>query len=396
MSKVKKITAIVLFLIIVIAELTTVSLAEYVTVTDENLNEAFQNFTESESNEDNYTISMENNTIIVEKDGETFTLNYDLTDKPTFTYEVSIETGMSYEEFETQTDNLTLPRLGYLAVTNIQGIEFEDSSMYFILTYCESILKGAYTSESTYVIVDDLNLEDGVTIEKTDDTNTIYTSEFGERVMEYVNALYAETQTVEDSEYIDSYEMSIEKQDIDEESCKLVATLSVNTDADFSQIEEYVKRLEDSVTPDITEEEADYAITLKVGQKCKFESNEEIIGYELYGGYVEISEDKSEITAVEAGTTVAYLYVGDANTRKSIYITIEENESDEELDAITLKLDETVKEESNDDNEEDGTVTPEPELPNAGVHNVVFAVIIAFVIFVIVNGLKLRKYKDIE
>ena len=38
---------------------------------------------------------------------------------------------MIYKDFKTQTDNLILPMIGYIAVANIQGVEFEDASAYF-------------------------------------------------------------------------------------------------------------------------------------------------------------------------------------------------------------------------------------------------------------------------
>ena len=298
--------------------------ATAVTVTDKNLIEAFQKYVSSNANEENYKISVSNNAIDITVDNERYTLNYDLTDEPTFSLEVPIQKGMSYDDFKKKTDNLILSSLGYVAVANIQGVEMEDASTYFLLSYLSNALNGSFSSENSYVIVDDLNLSDGVTIEKTDDSKTIYTSEFGDRVIEYVNAKYPETQTISDSEEINSFVMTIEKKDITETSCKLVSTLSVNLDADFSKIEKVNEGIKDSfVNNDITKDNADYVIALKVGQKCKIETNEKITGYELYGGYVEIDEETTKITAIKAGEANGYFYIGDE--KKSFYIIGERN-----------------------------------------------------------------------
>lgn len=150
-----------------------------VAVTDENLNSALQKFVSSDTNENNYKITVSDNIIKIAADGKSYTLNYDLTDKPTFTFEIPIEQGMSYANFEEQTDNLILPMIGYIAVANIQGVELEDSSAYFLMSYLGNALNGSWSSENSYVIIDDTNMSDGVTIDKDEsDTKTIYSSEF--------------------------------------------------------------------------------------------------------------------------------------------------------------------------------------------------------------------------
>lgn len=336
----KRIFLSFLFIIFIFVSLCiNISCAISVPVTDENLNEALQKFVSSEANEENYNISISNNFINVIVDNENYTLSYDLTDKPTFSMELPIQKGISYEEFEKKTENLILPMLGYVAVANIQGVEIEDASVYFLFSYLGSALKGSFSSENSYIIVDDLNFSEGVTIEKTDNPKTIYTSEFGDRVIEYVNNMYKEKKSISDPEGINSYLLTIEKSDTTDTSCKLVSTLSVNNDADFSKISEYVNEIKEPYDS-ITSENADYKITLKVGQKCKIESSEEFHGYETYMSCVEIDTNLDEITAIKAGTTKGYIYVGDK--KKTIYITVEENKGNETLETIILKLDNTT------------------------------------------------------
>ncbi len=404
MLKNKNILITILLFTAILIQLNTTCFATFIPVTDENLTDTFEKFESSEANKDNYNISVSNNVINITIDNENYVLNYDLTDKPTFSFELPIEKGMSYEEFKKQTDNLILPMLGYIAVANIQGVEFEDASIYFLLSYLESSFNGSLDSNNSYIIIDDLNTEDGTIIE-SNNQNTIYTSEFGDRVIEYVNAIYPETQNISDAKGANSYVFTVEKQDMTETSCKLVATLTVNTDADFSKLKEIVDSF---IYSDITKENADYTITLKVGQKCKIKTTEKITGHGLYNGScVEFTNDYSEITAIEVGEAKGYLYIGEE--KKSIYITVEENTGNETLETITLTIgkipetitpnepvqEETVTQEQNNNKDKDNTVAT-TELPKAGLNNIMFFIIAGLVIFIIVIGINFKKYRDIR
>lgn len=228
-------------------------------VTEKNLEETFEKFISSNSNKENYKISVTNNTINIIEDDETYILYYDLTNKPSFSLEIPIQKGMSYDEFKEKTDNFMLPMLSYIAVANIQGVDFEDSSAYFLMSYLGNALNGSGSSENSYVIVDDTNMSDGITIDKDEnDTKTIYVSEFGERVMEYVNYIYKDKQIIKDSfEGINSYEFIIEKKEETNTSCKLVSTLNVNLDADFSKLNGYadLKMIDSNKKNETTEED---------------------------------------------------------------------------------------------------------------------------------------------
>lgn len=404
-----------LFLVLVIL-CTNICYATVVTVTDENLKDALQKFSSSEANEENYNITVSNNSIIMSANNETYTLKYDLSNKPTFTFEIPIEKGMSYDDFKKRTDNLMLPMVGYIAVTNIQGVAVEDASAYFLFSYLGSAFNGSFLfdSSNSYMIIDDTI--EGVTIE-SDNPNAIKVSEFEERVMEYVNALYPETQSISDTEGINSYTLTVERKDTTETSCKLVSTLSVNLDADFSKIIGYTQQMEDSfMNNGITKENADLVVTLKVGQKCKLESTEKITGYAFSGSdCVEINDDKTELTGTKVGKKNGYLYIGEE--QKTIYITVEENTSNETLETITLKIDsssgnsginteepkeeqkeeskEEVKQESYKTTPTDNTVVSS-KLPQTGSNNAILFIIIALVVLVIFIRINLTKYNDVR
>lgn len=391
----KKILSSCLCLIFLEVIFLNISNAVGIEVTREKLTKALQEFVTSESNDADYEIKVEQNIINITIDNENYVLKYDLTDKPTFTLEIPVKKGDSYDEFEKKTDKFYLPMLGYLAVANVQGVKFEDSKAYFLFSYIENF-NGSYSSEGGYWVVDDLNMSEGVTVVKNDNPKTIYTSEFGDRVMEYVNYLYKETQIATDAKEINSYTMTIEKIDITDTSCKLVSTLIVNPEADFTKINGYMEKIEGSfMNNDITKDNADYYIRLKVGQKCNVESNEKLAGYELYGGCVEIDTDAARITAIEEGNANGYLYIGDE--KKSFYIAVEKNEENNTLETITLNI-EKLSDNKKNEKEDDINKLPDIEkLPETGKNKneviIILYIIIGFGSIALINILLSYKKK---
>lgn len=420
MQKIRKITLLILNILVLNSLFSNCyATAITVTVTKENLNASLQEFVSSGANENNYKITVSDNIITIVVDGKSYTLNYNLTEKPKFTLEIPIEKGMSYKDFKTQTDNLILPMIGYVAVANIQGVGFEDASAYFLMSYLGNALNGSWSSENSYVIIDDTNMSEGVTIDRDEsDTKTIYASEFGERVMEYVNATYKDKQTITDATSgINTYEWDIERKDVTETSCKLVSTLSVNVNADFSKIKGYANQMGESfMNKDITKENADYSVTLKIGQKCRFESTDKITGHEISGSgydYKDVNENCVEITGTSVGKANGYIYVGES--KKSFYITIEKNPDNKTLEPIVLKVNtsngnnkpsENKPSKEQEKNEQQkpqqqkqpskDTTTTQSKLPQTGVSNIIYVFMIFSIILLTVFGVKFKKYKDIK
>ncbi len=333
-----------------------------------------------------------------------------------------------YADFEKKTDNLSIVMLGYLAVANIQGVEYEDSAAYFaknLLQAAFSRLSSANTSNS-YTIYDDTNMSDGVTIEKDpSDTRTIYASEFGDHVMEYVNAMYGEKTSYKDTEGFNTFEWTTERQDVTTTSCRLVSTMIVNLDADFSKLKGYSGAITDSfMNGDITEQNADYLIKLKVGQKCNIVSSEKIVGYETSGSScIEFNSDKTVITATAVGKANGYIYVGDSNTKKSIYVIVEANTENQTLNPISIKIDtasnsnpsnvditktdnsktdevkadtSNTKTTANTDTKDDSTISA-TTLPKTGTSETIVVIGISIcMILAIIFAIKNKKYKDIK
>ena len=419
MQKIKKITLLILS-ILLINVLFINCYATAVTVTKENLNASLQKFVSSSENDKDYKINVSDDIITIVSDGKNYNLNYELTEKPKFTFEVPIEKGMSYKEFEEQTGKMTLPMIGYIAVANIQGVEIDDASTYFLLSYLKNGLSGSWSSKDSYVIIDDTNLSDGVTIDKSNQSSkTIYASEFGEKVMEYVNYTYKDKQTITDaSSGINTYEFTVERKDVTETSCKLVSSLTVNVDSDFSKIKDYESKVEESVlSKDITKDNADYAITLKVGQKWRIETTEKITGYQLSGSacdYEDINEKCAEITGKKVGNANGYIYIG--ASKKSFYITVEENTENKTLDTIKSNIDTTTTNNQNNQNSQNTSkeqqeqnkttqqlrsaskdnTTAKTILPQTGMSNIIYIIVAYIIISLIVFIIKHKKYEDVK
>ena len=167
---------------------------------------------------------------------------------------------------------------------------------------------------------------------------------------------------------------------------------------------------------DITKENADYSVTLKIGQKCRFESTDKITGHEISGSgydYKDVNENCVEITGTSVGKANGYIYVGES--KKSFYITIEKNPDNKTLEPIVLKVNtsngnnkpsENKPSKEQEKNEQQkpqqqkqpskDTTTTQSKLPQTGVSNIIYVFMIFSIILLTVFGVKFKKYKDIK
>ena len=331
MKKIKYFFVICLIFCFIFINFLSVSYGFSTPVTKENLNTSLQNFATSEYNTDKYQITVQDNEIQVKTEQGNYTLNYDLTGKPTFSISVPISQGISYKEFNMKTDSLYLPMLGYIGVANTQGVSFEDAPVYFELCLLESLFSNSSSETTQYIIA-----SDGTNVTSST-SNVIYESDFGNHVIEYTNSIYNNKDIFSDTSKLNSFTLTIEKKDVTSTSCNLVSTLTINTDTDFSKIKGFI----DSINPfsDITESNANYFINLKVGQKCIINSVEKITGYGLMNiNCVDIDSDYTTITALKPGIVKGNIYLGNENNKKTIYIVISENTSNSSLTPVTLNI----------------------------------------------------------
>lgn len=273
-----------------------------VEVTDESLNKALQNYVSSGINENRHKITMSNGKIIIEQDGKNYTVNYELNEKPKFTFSIPIYQGMSYEEYEEEINNVYFVLIGYIAIANVQGVSIEEASKYCDLCLLDDAFSSNTDISSKYTIA-----TDGMKVE-SDGTEIIYESDFGNHVMEYVNSVFTTKQMYSDSKLgINTFTWTKEQKDVTETSCNLVSTLTVNLNEDFSKINELMESID--FFKDITERKADYVLKLKVGQQCRIQSNEKSTGYANSNkDCIKIDDNQNIITAIKEGTAKVYLY----------------------------------------------------------------------------------------
>ena len=243
----KKLLTVFIIIILFMTYLNTICYAK-TAVTKKNLQESFKKIIQNKESEDNFKIdsntkiTVDDNKIIVAIDGEESIVKYDLSNKPTFTSEIKVKNGMNYEEFEKEEEKLTSNILGYIAVSNIKGVKVEDSILYFVGTY----LKDALASENTnkYIVMEE-NPE--VTV-STEGKTIIKKSEFPDNVIKYVNSLYSkEKMSFNDKDKYNTFEWTIEKKDVTDDSCTLISTIKVNLNGKFSKIKGLLDNLGNEV-----------------------------------------------------------------------------------------------------------------------------------------------------
>lgn len=308
------------------------SYAASVKVTEENFKEAFQKCVKELLETENCEIKTDNNVMTIVIDGETYKFNYNLAENPTFTCTSNITKGMSYNEYKKETEQLSsIPMMAYIAVANIQGVAIKDSAVYFSMMMLSSELSGTSSDTDNYIIVEDVSEGTTITNEKS---KIIYESEFGEHVMEYVDSQYGTKKIYEDENKTLKWTIEEDKTDT---SCKLVSTIIINIEKDFSILNGVIE----SLTPykDITENTADYTIRLKVGQECRLQSNEKITGHGISGADVcEFNNDNTIIKALKIGNAKGEIYL--ENEKKvSFYIIVEGNANNETLETIVVQID---------------------------------------------------------
>lgn len=239
MKKYKRIIVIIMVILILLL-LTNFCYAKPIEVTEEKLRESFK---ELEKNNKDYKINVNERQISFNSDKDTYNVEYDLNKEPTFSTTISVKKGMSYEDFKKLIGSLYFPIFGYTAVANIQGETLENTATYISIQLLSNALSNGFTADS-YVILDNTN---SGTMQKGSSSKIIYASEFGDRVMEYVNSVYASKQTIEDKEIANTFTWTIERTNVTETSCDIVSKLVVNLDGDFSKI----KEANDSIAEDI-------------------------------------------------------------------------------------------------------------------------------------------------
>ena len=247
MKKFKRNICTTIILIILLITMCIPSYASNLEVNKEKLKNAFETIF-TENTEDGLKIEegaafkqITDSTIEFELDGKTAIINYEMVDnKAIFRNTVNITEGMSYDKYEEETANLSMPLMGYVAVANIAGVELEDSLTYMLLSMLESafgsLVSGEITEETGYMII-----EDGVTVESSDNLKVIKKSEFGKYAVEYAEAFYKDSVSYDDSKGLNTYGIKY-RTNKTEKNYEIEFITTVNLEGDFAKITEQANK----------------------------------------------------------------------------------------------------------------------------------------------------------
>lgn len=295
-------------------------------VSQDDLKKGLDNYINSEYNDNNYSAKFEKRKIIVDYDDKEYVLKYNTKKQLTFTYEVEVSKGINYEDYLAKTEILSLPYLGFVAFASTKGVEVMDANSYFVMNYLEGMFSNY--EEGKYIVVDD-------DAEVETDLEIILASEFGEKVIDYVKDAFGKKIEIKDNENDTfTYELSSKCSD---KSCKIISKVNVNSDADFTKLKGYADEVAKSnMYQDITPDSADYHIELKVGQSVKI-TGKNLNGYELTGMDIVEFGDEYIFKATRSGVANGYIFIGE-NKSRSIYVTVSENDTNEEISTKTLRI----------------------------------------------------------
>jgi len=315
-----------------------------ITITDESLETSYQEILKEVDLKSlleitSLTIDKTNKQIKIIIKNVEYVVNYNLSDKPTFSIDTIIDNTTTYDKWENeqQTQLLSIPAVLYAIVANLNGIPASDSLNYFTMQiFFSSLDNSEQSSNSGYTII-----KPGENILSTNTaTNVILSTDFPKYAVDIAANTYASEVSYSDADENNTFKYATSIKEKTEDKCVLQSVLTINLDGNFSDIKGYSETNGDILQTNITKDNADYVIELKKGQKCKIESNVAVTGYSLSGSScIDINDDKTEISAVEVGSSRGYLLLGQTgNIKKSIYVAVEENTENNTLEPITLKI----------------------------------------------------------
>lgn len=252
MKMLRKIVICMLILIFIIMSFNTFAAVE---VTKENLKESLQKVLELSEDTDAKINEGENSFILYDDNGNLVEIKYDLSQKnPKFYNESIIRKGMSYDEYETETiEDTTILFMPYSAVANIQGVDINNAMTYILFQMFFGALESNSENEGTsYYFVND----DFEETEEYTNAKIIKKSEFGENAIEYIDDVYENEQILKDE--LNTFTYTTKKENIDENTRKIIAELEINIDADFSKVEEYVNELNNSDSESESDSDSDF------------------------------------------------------------------------------------------------------------------------------------------
>lgn len=232
----KKILIISLLSIIITTTFLNINYAT-TKITEENLEKALNQLSNSEGFTFNGKFSMDKNNKIVKistKDSNNndvvYNINYDLSSSPTFSVVSTIDNSTTYDQWSQMQAELMSPIILYAPIASINGIS-ENSSLFYILQ--KFILEFYISTLSSSYNIDESN--DDITI--TDKNgNIIPIEDFPTYAIDITKDYYNNGIIFDDSDTANTFKYTATIKELSETKCVIQAVLTINENGDFSKI----------------------------------------------------------------------------------------------------------------------------------------------------------------
>ena len=139
---------------------------------------------------------------------------------PTFSFSFDVQQGMTPMEYAIQNQNAGIVVVPYISIASLNNVIPKEAFLYYAMTLLES--------------AGGINIDSSIN------------SQIDNNIIEYLKSSYGEPQIYNDSQYGNTYELTTELQDLTDTSCKVVGTIRINPNGDFSKVHEYAEMVKDS------------------------------------------------------------------------------------------------------------------------------------------------------
>ncbi len=259
---IKKLLCVILIFSIILGSVC--SFAFSVPLTKDSLESGFKAFEKSTANSSNMKLnSIGSDTITFKAGNYSYNVKYSLKGDPTFTYELTINKGMSYEDYENKTAGVACPTMAFFAIAYSQGATIDKVVSYFTNATLSSVFSqldsGAIKSSGSIMVV-----ADGVNVTSSSG-KVIKASQFGNYAIDYAKTIYGNGATIRDS----LFEYSTELKDISSTSCKLISKMVVKQNGDYSSMVSSRRAAELASQGTPVETKEDKTVEFTIGSKKK-------------------------------------------------------------------------------------------------------------------------------
>ena len=221
MMKGQKIIKIIIILIIILFILYSNCYAAIAQVTKESLSQELQNVISNDELDLGISqLNVGDNTISLTYDNQELEMQYDLSNEPTFSFSFDVQQGMTSMEYAIQNQNAGIVVVPYISIASLNNVIPKEAFLYYAMTLLES--------------AGGINIDSSIN------------SQIDNNIIEYLKSSYGEPQIYNDSQYGNTYELTTELQDVTDTSCRVVGTMRINPNGDFSKVHEYAEMVKDS------------------------------------------------------------------------------------------------------------------------------------------------------